>query len=384
MLGLNSGTSADGIDLAVVRSTRGGTRPRVRLLAGKKVRFTPAVRTRLVRFINASSVSLDEVIETDRLLGQLFGKAAAAFLAELKRRQIRVDAVASHGQTVRHHPSARRIQGMTVQGTLQLGHLETIAACTGLPVIGDFRQSDVALGNEGAPITTGAMLSMFGDPRHARLIVNIGGIANYFYIPPDQSSVQAADCGPGNSLCDLLAQCLFSKPYDRDGRIALSGTVSRPLLLSLLRHPYFSGSRQSTGREDFGARLAERMIADGRRLRLTKRDLLATAAELTVVAIVQALAPIVTRDRSLDSLFLTGGGLHNDYFRRRLARLLPGIRIASIAELGASPELVEAAAYAVIGSCGLRGLPMPTQFGGRKPQRLQPVLGRIVQPPASV
>jgi anhydro-N-acetylmuramic acid kinase len=383
VLGLNSGTSADGLDLAVLRIDRSGGRLRIAQLAGTERRYPPGLRQAALSLADAPTISPEEIIRVDQALGQFYGRTAAACINRWKRQGIAVDAIASHGQTVRHLPHKSRFVGFTVNGTLQLGSPEQIATHTGLVVVADFRQADVALGNEGAPITTPAMQRLFSAPRESRLIVNIGGMSNFFFFPAPKSPLTAlaADCGPGNSLCDILAERLFGVPYDRGGRLALSGQVSLRLLTLLLAEPFFQGAETSTGRETFGSALADRIIERARKLRLSKHDIMTTAAGLTVTAIADSVRPIVRRDRTVKSLFLTGGGVHNRFFARRLGGLLDGLEVVSIAKLGYDPGLVEASAYAVMGEAALRGEGLPTNNSPADARSRRPVLGRIVQPP---
>jgi len=383
LVGLNSGTSADGLDLAALAIERRGGRYRITQLAGAKRRYPPKLRRAVLDLADSKVASLDDVIYLDQALGQFYGRAAAQFIRQIGRRGASVDAVASHGQTVRHLPHDVPLAGFRVHGTMQLGSLDQIAAHTGKTVIGDFRQADVALGSEGAPITTVAMARLFSSPRESRLIVNIGGMANFFYFPAHrkQLSAAAADCGPGNSLSDLLAAKLFRLPYDRGGRLAKKGKVSQRLLSLLLAEPFFRDCSVSTGREVFGPSLVDKLLAHARKLRLSRNDTIATAAELTPVSIANALRPFIQRDRNLRKLYLTGGGVHNSFFTHRLNELLNGVTVDSIASLGFDPDLVEASAYAVMGGAALRGEALPTQFGTLERRPRLPVLGRIVQPP---
>jgi anhydro-N-acetylmuramic acid kinase len=294
-----------------------------------------------------------------------------------------VDAVASHGQTVRHLPQQSKFAGFDVHGTMQLGSLEQIASHTGKMVVGDFRQADIALGNEGAPITTSAMQRLFATPRESRLIVNIGGMANYYYFPASRSLLPmvAADCGPGNSLCDILAARLFGQPCDRGGKLATGGQISKRLLSLLLGEPFFKGTTLSTGREVFGQSLAERILGHGSRLGLSKYDVLATASALTSASIANSIRHFARRDKALGRLYLTGGGVHNRFFLRHLRALVNGLEVVTVASLGYDPDLVEAAAFAIMGEAALRGETLSTGFAGRGGNRRKAVLGRIVQPP---
>ncbi|MBU0982309.1 MAG: anhydro-N-acetylmuramic acid kinase [candidate division Zixibacteria bacterium] len=386
VLGLNSGTSADGLDLAALRITSRGPRPATSFIAGSHRRFPPALRDAILAASDSASPDLSDIIHLDTALGHAFGRTAARFIRHLAARGIRVDLVASHGQTVRHLPEKTTLAGFTVRGTLQLGSLECIAAATGLITTGDFRQADIAIGNEGAPITVAAMEQLFGDERQSRLIVNIGGMANYFYFPAgkNRNGVRAADCGPGNSLSDLLTQRLCREPYDKNGTRARRGRVSSRLLNQLLGDSFFGSRMVSTGRERFGAAMVERVVRFGRRFRLTDDDMIATVSEFTARAIADRLEPLLKGDTRLTKLYLTGGGVHNTFMKRRIRQLLSGLPVSSIAQLGIKPDVVEATAYAVMGAGCIWGTATTTRYDGRSSQRVKPVLGKIVQPPGRV
>ncbi len=380
ILGLNSGTSADGLDMAVVRVPRSSKKPVVLLHSSSK-RYSAAIRKEVLALADSSSTTLEQLIATDALLGEFFGREAASYLKNLRAKRITVDAVASHGQTIRHMPRKRSMAGMVVHGTLQIGSLARIAAHTGKVAVGDFRQADIALGNEGAPITVAAVVRLFQHPRVSRLVVNVGGMANFFYIPAGGkiSKVRAADCGPGNVLSDLLSQKLFGKRFDNDGKLARNGAVSQRLLATLTALKFFRDTAVSTGREQFGAELAAKMIREGKRLKLSSHDLLATAIELTAFGISRKVRPIVQHDRSIRSLYLTGGGAYNSFLRERVSASLNGFNVSSVHELGMDPSMTEAASYAVMGASCLWSQPLATRFGGR--QKRLPILGTIAQPP---
>ena len=382
VLGLNAGTSADGVDLAIVRFGAGKTARPV-FIDGRERKYPGDIKALLDTVSNAPHVKIEQLIHLDQALGLFYGRAAASFIRTMKQKKIVVDAVASHGQTVRHSPARVRIGDFRVGGSLQLGSLEQIAVATGKPVVGDFRQADIALGNEGAPITVAAMEQLLADPKESRLVVNIGGIANYFYFPSRRvrRPIQAADCGPGNSLSDLLATDLFGRPYDRNGKLARSGEVSHRLLALLSAHPFFHNRTVSTGREEFGRELVDSILQFGRKFGLPPESLIATASELTVRGVVAAVTPLMKRDQGLDKLYLTGGGENNKFFKTRLTELLPGLKVNSVRQLGIPPGLTEAAAYAVMGRATLDGQPMRTVFCGGKTQKSIPVLGKITLPP---
>jgi len=382
ILGLNSGTSADGLDLAVLRISS-AAKDTTKYLAGKCVKYPLRLRNAVLKMSDAKTVELNHVIYLDNLLGRFYGTAAARFLADLARRGITVDAIASHGQTVRHLPAKTTFLGHRMHGTLQIGSLEMIATLTGKPVVGDFRQADVALGNEGAPITVAAMARLFGHRSQSRLIVNLGGMANYFYFPAGSTrlTIKAADTGPGNAVSDLLCRVLYGQQYDRDGIYASRGMVSRALLRVAMNRSS-SGSRTiSTGRELFGAEMVDDLIAQSRSLRLSKDDIIATGLEITVQGLRRRLLPLLRKDSRIDKLYLTGGGVHNSFLVSRLRQVLAPYHVVSVSELGFDPDLVEASAYAMMGQACLRSESLPTQFDRQRSTGIEPVSGRIVQPP---
>jgi anhydro-N-acetylmuramic acid kinase len=386
VLGLNSGTSADALDLAAVRIRREGRAVTAVFLFGKTRRYPTRLRDLIFKAADSSRMRLDDLVLMHNALGEFYAREADRFTRELASRRIKVDLIASHGQTVRHLPEQTRMAGFTVGGSLQLGSLDRIAARTCKTVVGDFRQADIAAGNEGAPITVAAMARLFSRPSQSQIIVNIGGMSNYFYFPAARSGrrVRAADCGPGNSLLDILSKRLYGEEFDRNGRHALAGEISQRLLSVLLAEPFFARKSTSTGREAFGEGLARKILDYGRKLRLTAEDLMATTAELTVASIVQSIEGLVMQDNRLTKLCLTGGGLKNRFLTRRLAEIFDDLEVCSVSDLGIDPDLVEAAAYAVMGEACLRSESLPTAFGAGGRQRRQPVLGLIAQPPQGV
>lgn len=381
VVGLNSGTSADGVDAAAIRLTRQGKKLRIRYLDGLTREYPAQLRPMVLAAADWEKVPPDELVLLDAALGRFFGKTARALQKRLENSGIGVDLVASHGQTVRHVPEPVEYAGARLSGTLQLASPERIAAATNTVVVADFRQADVAIGGEGAPITAGAVESLIASSRQSRLLVNIGGMANFFYFPGASVRVKpkAADCGPGNSLSDLLATRLFDKPFDRGGRLASQGQVSERLLSLLSGNPFFTGKRASTGRETFGIRMAQTILEFGREHALGPHDLLRTAAELTTRSIVKAVWPILKRDAEVVKLYLTGGGRHNRFFIERLRHYLPDLDIVPVEELGFDGDYLEAACFAVLGEAAIRGKAMPT-YSPRKRSKAS-VLGRIVQPP---
>lgn len=382
ILGLNSGTSADGLDLAAVRIGRRGRAIDVSLLAGDEKRFPPALRTHILELADSPRLTFSDFLKLHNELGDFAGRTARSFIRRLLKRRILVDAIAWHGQTVGHFPKLHRIGRTVFSGTLQIGLPELVAAITDRLVVSDLRQAAVALGQEGAPITVAAMFRLFATRSESRLIVNIGGMANYFFFPRagSVSDARAADCGPGNVLVDLLMQELYGQSFDRGGKIGAAGRINDGLLQQLRKHPFFEGKVTSTGRETFGPEMVQQIVQYGRAAGMADADLLATTAELTAQSIAKA---VVRHSRSIagpTKLYLTGGGRRNKLFVRRLRHHLPNVEIDMIDTLGIPGGLVEAASFAVMGEAALRSEALPTRFDGKR-GRAVPVSGRIVQPP---
>jgi anhydro-N-acetylmuramic acid kinase len=355
IIGLNSGTSADGLDLAAVRIATRRNGMGIKFLAGKSCNYPSGLREAVNRAMSGE-LSVDRLIDLDRQLGVFYGRRIDHFGAELRKKGIVIDAVASHGQTVRHLPGRIKISGKKRSGTLQLGHPASIAEQTGLVTIADFRQSDIAAGGEGAPITAYAMAQIFGRPREPRLLVNIGGISNYFLIPSGgrAEDIRARDCGPGNSLIDLAARDRFNRRYDRNGALAGKGKSSRRLTSILLADNYLKGKYgPSTGKERFGEKFYKKAFDAARRLRLSRHDFMASLTELTAIAIASTVKPILKKYR-LEKMYIFGGGLANKYLMKALARNLQDLGLLSVGTLGYDPDYLEATCYAVMGALTLR------------------------------
>jgi anhydro-N-acetylmuramic acid kinase len=383
ILGINSGTSADGVDLAAVRIRRRQAAIRCFFLSGTRRSYPDRLREQIRNIALDCGVGVEQVMAVDTALGLHLGKVARSYIQKLEGDGIAVHAVASHGQTVRHLPGAFRIGRSAFGGSLQIGSAEHIASNSGRIVVADFRQADIAIGGEGAPITTAAMARLFGDKKHTRLIANIGGIANYFAIPAGSgwSGIRAADCGPGNVLCDELARRLFSKKYDSGGRLALQGQVARKLLDSARRRIRADRrARLSLSREEFASAFADWLYKQGKRMKLGSYDIMATAAQITVDGIADCIESFVTRRGAFDKLYLTGGGARNRFFIYGLRDRFSELEIVRIDSLGIPGGLVEASSFAVLGEAALRSEPLPTRFDGRA-RGTRPISGRIIQPP---
>jgi anhydro-N-acetylmuramic acid kinase len=359
VLGLISGTSADGVDAALCRvRSRSPERDGVPDVSVEVLAFatTPYDPEQRARVLGAPALRTPALAALHVELGEVFARAALDLLRGAGARLDDVDLVASHGQTVWHDPRGERAGR---PATLQLADPAVLAARTGRPVVADFRPLDVALGGEGAPLVPYADFLLLRRPGRPRAVLNVGGIANVTWLPGDGGAdgVVAFDTGPGNALLDALVRrfALAPEGHDPGGAIALGGRASGLLLTELLAEPFFAEAPpRSTGPELFGDPLAERVARRGAELGLPPADLLATAAALTGRSAAEA---ILRWAGAPAEVLLCGGGRHNRAIRRELAAALGSVPLRDTDDEGLAGDAKEAVAFALLGWLAARGLP---------------------------
>lgn len=321
--GIMSGTSLDGIDVAVIEY------PPVRTIGFQSTPYPAAVRDRILAVSNTTTTTA-AVSRLHFDLAELYARAVNRAL----RRFGPVELIGCHGQTIYHEGRAN---------TLQLGSPAVLAERTGVPVVSDFRARDIAAGGEGAPLVPYVDALLFRHPRRTRIALNIGGIANITVVPP-RGAVIAFDTGPGNMVIDALARSHSNGklPYDRGGRLAASGRVNRALLRRLLAHPYYRRRPpKSAGREQYGVEFVAALQQSG----LPMLDLVATATALTAATIAEGIR--MCRAQPAD-LIVSGGGVHNPQIMAHLAALLPGCAISTSTDHGIDADAKEAIAFAIL------------------------------------
>jgi anhydro-N-acetylmuramic acid kinase len=369
VIGLMSGTSADGTDAALVEIEGAGEATRVRLVAFASSSFDPALRARLH---DARRASAEKLCELNVLMGETFARAALAVAAKAGLAPAEIDLIGSHGQTVSHLPRS----AFPVGATLQIGEAAIIAELTGVPVICDFRVRDVAAGGEGAPLVPLADHYLFRAPGQVTALQNIGGIANVTVVGESLDDLLAFDTGPGNMPLDAVARAAShgAEAYDRGGARAARGTIDAALVAELHRLPFFDRPPpRSTGREEFGDAWLQPHSA-----RFVGRldDLLATLTRFVAESIHRAYARFVVPRTRVDRVLVSGGGVHNETLMRHLAELFAPVPVASTSDAGLDPDAKEAVAFAILANETLFGLagnvPAATGARGRR------VLGKIV------
>ena len=365
-LGLISGTSADSIDAALV-SFAGGM---PQLQAAHTHPWPTALRERMLALAqDEAPLDLDAFGRLDVEIGGHFAAAARELLERSGTSAQAVRAIGSHGQTVRHRPGGEH------PFTLQLGDPSVIAEHCGIDVVADFRRADIAAGGQGAPLLPALHAMLLGRPGHARVVLNLGGIANITVLGAD-GRVHGFDTGPANGLLDAWCLRHRGEAFDRDGTFAASGQVDPDLLDAMLADPYFTlPPPKSTGREHFhlGWLASHPQLAT-----LSPADVQATLLELTARSVVAA---IVQQAANAEEVLACGGGVHNSALMRRLGELLAPRALYSTARHGIDPDFLEATAFAWLARQRLLGLPgnLPAVTGARGPR----VLGAIYSAPAT-
>ena len=350
--GIMSGTSADGIDVAVVRIAPGKQRPKLTLLAHEDFPYPAALRRAVLTAMNAVSTSTAELARLNWRLGLAYAEAVQA---TLKRHKIKPDLIGCHGQTLFHQAHSATYSGRKFTCTWQAGEAAVIAGALGVPVVSNFRPADMAAGGQGAPLVPLLDYILFADARRGRVLQNIGGVANLTAIPAGASADKliAFDTGPGNMVIDALAQKLFGKPFDRNGALAARGKVLEPVLAAELRNPYYKLKPPRTaGREQFGREYATKFLSLCMRHGGKPEDALATATALTAETIAASYKRYGLpwmRKNGVDYI-VSGGGARNATLMAMLTqRLEPmGCELASSETFGLPAEAKEATAFALL------------------------------------
>ena len=350
--GIMSGTSADGIDVAVVRIAPGKLQPRLTLLAHEGFPFPVRLRQAVLATMNANSISTAELARLNWRLGIAYSEAVQA---TLKRHRLELDLIGCHGQTVYHQAKLETYAGRKFSCTWQMGEAAVLAETLGVPVASNFRPADMAAGGHGAPLVPLLDYVLFADGKRGRVLQNVGGIANLTAIPAAATADRtiAFDTGPGNMVIDALAHELFGVAFDRNGAIAARGNVLLKVLNRELRNPYYRLKPPRTaGREQFGRAYAADFLKKCHAASGKPEDVVATATALTAETIARSYAQFVKpwmKTGPVDYI-VSGGGARNATLMSMLAmRLEPmGCLLAASEQFGLPAEAKEAAAFALL------------------------------------
>jgi anhydro-N-acetylmuramic acid kinase len=376
--GVMSGTSADGVDVAVVRLRGTGSYLHYDLLSHHHFEYPKAVRQAVLNAMNAQNIRVAELSRLNFRLGEFYAEAVRQ--AQRKTRGAKLELVGCHGQTIYHQGKPSQYLGKRIACTWQTGEGAIVAARLGVPVVSDFRPADMAADGKGAPLVPLLDFVVFRNPAAGQIVQNIGGIANLTAIPAGArpSKMLAFDTGPGNMVIDQLMQILFNKPYDRDGEVARHGAVLEPVLEQALRAPYFKQPPPKTaGREEFGREYAQAFLRHCGRA--ARPDIIATATALTASSIMRAVERFVLPNRrgKYARLIVSGGGTSNPTLMKMLAAEMKtlGLKLGHSDKYGVPSQAKEALAFALLAYQTWHQQPgnVPSATGAKKAV----VLGKI-------
>ncbi|MHC4443796.1 MAG: anhydro-N-acetylmuramic acid kinase [Planctomycetota bacterium] len=380
VLGIMAGTSADAVDLACVQIEKGGQNIKVRFLWHYQKSFPQALRRRLLDAMAPAQVKTRELAELHAQLGDQFAKTAK-WAIKKARPQYRPSLIGLAGQTVCHLPSTQ--PGKTV--TLQLGEPARVAAQTGIITVAEFRQSDVAVGGQGAPLVPWSDYILFKHRYKQRAVQNIGGIANVTWIQPNCSldQVIAFDTGPGNMIIDALVAKVTNgkQKMDKNGKWAKKGKILMPVLDKWMKHPFLKRKPpKSTGRETFGAQFVRRQLKPLKDASKSPHDWIATATAFTARSIAEAYKKYLPGFHKTynTEVILCGGGAKNPTLVAMLAEQLPSIPLHSSQQSGIPTQAKEAVSFAMLADACIQGTPanLTQATGAKRPV----VLGRVIAP----
>lgn len=383
VVGMMSGTSADGIDVALAEISGAAPRISAKFLAHHHAALPAPLRGAILRIANGEPTTTAEISTLNFELGEEFARAAIEACRAWKIPISKIDLIGSHGQTVYHQGRAEKVRGggRRIASTLQLAEPSIIAERTGVTTIADFRPSDMAAGGQGAPLVPFVDYLLYRHEKRGRVALNIGGIANLTAIPngAQERNVFAFDTGPGNMIVDALAAWATKgrSRFDRDARLALSGRTISALLARLMREPYLRRKPPKTaGREQFGSAYAQSIIAWAKNHRERPEDVVRTATVFTSLSIADALHRFVFPHMRVDDVIVAGGGAKNPLMMAQLSADLPDVQIYPAEEFGVPAEAKEAFAFAILAYEAFHGRPnnLPSATGARRAA----VMGKLV------
>ena len=365
IIGLMSGTSLDGLDIAYCTISDSGHATKVIIKVFETITYNEQIKEKIRRVFAKKEVDFPYLVQLNEWIGNLHGGMVTSFLKTKGISPEEVDLIASHGQTVMHVPKHQRDATDFTHATLQIGDGDQISVKTGIVTISDFRQKHIAAGGEGAPLAVYGDYLMFSKKGENRIMLNIGGIANFTYLPSTglADAVFVTDTGPGNTLMDAWMRKHYDLPYDADGSISVSGKVNVEILHLLKSHPFFKLKLpKTTGPELFNLTFVEEIINAFGQPNISNEDMMATLCQFSADTIADAIKQVIGNESF--SIYLSGGGAHNLHLVHILKSLLPNCSFCKSDELGISGDAKEAVLFAVLANETIAGKPI--DFGNRQ------------------
>jgi anhydro-N-acetylmuramic acid kinase len=358
ILGLMSGTSLDGLDVALCSVSGSGLQTKLELLQFESVAFDNSFKNEIKAVFSKQQVSLEKLTLLHPWIARQHAIIINALLKKWHIENQMVDLVASHGQTIYHAPKSLHGKSNFGNATLQIGDGDHLSVATGIITISDFRQKHIAAGGEGAPLAVYGDYLIFGKENEDRILLNIGGIANFTYLPGsmDSGKIFSTDTGPGNTMMDAFMQQQFAGThYDKDALIALKGKVNNELLTALKDHDFFSKAfPKTTGPELFNMQFLQHAKENSFTQNISAEDTMATLNKFSADTIADALNKAVDHNKSY-TIFSSGGGMHNPLLMQHLKNALPHLIFKTTAALHINPDAKEAVLFAILANecvCG--------------------------------
>ena len=368
VIGLMSGTSMDGLDIALCEISGFGSNTELKLIQSTTVTYNNEVRDNILSVFSKEIVSLEKLCLLNPWLGRLHAKMVLEVIEKWGFQPAQIDLIASHGQTIYHAPKSLHPNDSFGSATLQIGDADHIAVDTGIITISDFRQKHIAAGGEGAPLSVYGDFILFASKTENRILLNIGGISNFTYLPAGAalSSILSSDTGPGNTIMDAYMRAYFNIPFDKDAAIAKQGEVHHDLLKALKSNLFFDLPLPKTvGPELFNLEYLAQAQIQSNTTSISHEDILATLNLFTAETIVEAIRNTIEHSvqlKEIDVVYLSGGGMHNPLLIQHLSNLLNGISVLSLDQLGFNPDAKEAILFALLANEAVAGEAM--QIGG--------------------
>ncbi|MBI1857567.1 MAG: anhydro-N-acetylmuramic acid kinase [Candidatus Melainabacteria bacterium] len=372
VIGLNSGTSFDGIDVALVKFNN-NLRPV--FVNGILYKFPKNIKNKIQETMLEQNKlgTLHDLPLLNFLLGELFAKAALAIIKKNKLKTKNIFLIASHGQTIFHHPWFHNISGHKIRATLQIGESSVIAKRTSIKTVSNFRESDIVAGGEGAPLMPYLDYIYFNESKNIKLVLNIGGISNVTVVGKQITPI-AFDIGPGNALIDLVCKKHFKKDFDKDGKLASKGKINFSCVEAALKDPYFKQTPpKSTGKEYFN----EGFIKDYFSNIKDKKNKLATITYFSAKVIEHAISKFILPKYKPNELIISGGGIKNKTLIKHLKNLLPNVRFVNSDKYKLPSKYKEAILFALLGYTCVKGIKnnIPSCTGAKE----KVILGKITR-----
>ena len=360
-----SGTSLDGLDVALCKVSGHGLSTRLELLKFETVAYTKETQTGILKVFAKSQINLQTLCELNSSVALLHADMIIQCLKKWRHAPAKIDLIASHGQTVFHSPKSIT-PNATINSTLQIGDGDHLAAKTGIITISDFRQKHIAKGGEGAPLAVYGDYLLFSKKGEDRIMLNLGGIGNFTYLPGsmDSSKVFVTDTGPANTLLDQMVRHYRSDiQFDKDSLLAGKGTYNKELLKVLMSNGFFNlGFPKTVGPELFNLEYVRKAQQKSKTENLVLEDLLATLTRFSAETISLSIKKVIKSQKKF-SLYLSGGGAHNPLMVQWIKEVLPSVRFYSMDQLGISGDAKEAVLFALLANEAVAGGKL--HFGNR-------------------